>query len=95
MSKFTRAIAHLTPEEIQEKIKKTVGFQRVQKWLVIYNALVDPRPASEIALHTGLALQTVHNLVARYNREGPRALEGPGKGGRQRAYLSREKRPLS
>ena len=90
MGKRTRAAAHLTPEEIQEKIKKTVGFLRVQKWLVIYNAVVDPRPAREIATHTGLAVQTVHNLVAQYNREGPSALEGPGKGGRRRAYMTRE-----
>ena len=34
--------------------------------------------------------QTVHNLVAAYNRHGPKALETPGKGQRQRAYLSLE-----
>ncbi len=90
MGKCTRAAAHLTPDEIQEKIKKTVGFLRVQKWLVIYNAVVDPRPAREIALHTGLAVQTVHNLVAQYNRDGAKALDGPGKGGRRRAYLTQE-----
>ncbi|MFZ5449135.1 MAG: helix-turn-helix domain-containing protein [Thermodesulfobacteriota bacterium] len=88
MGKVTKSIPHLSREEIQEKIKGTVGFWRVQKWLVIWNALVDPRPAREIALHTGLAEQSVHNLISKYNRGGPEVVEGPGKGGRRRSYLS-------
>jgi transposase len=88
MGKVTKSIPHLSKEEVQERIKATVGFWRVQKWLVIWNALVDPRPAGEIALHTGLAEQSVHNLISRYNRLGPDAVEGPGKGGRRRFYLS-------
>ena len=88
MGKITKSIPHLSKEEIQERIKATVGFWRVQKWLVVWNALVAPRPAKEIALHTGLAEQSVHNLISRYNRLGPEAVEGPGKGGRRRSYLS-------
>lgn len=90
MPKATKVLPHLTPEEIQERIRQTVGFINVQKWLIIYNATIDPRPAGEIAKHTGLAEQTVHNLVSQYNRRGPEALEGPGKGGRRRSYLSWE-----
>ncbi len=45
----------------------------------------------EIALEVGLARQTVHNLVAAYNRQGPQTLETPGHGQRQRAYLSLER----
>ena len=90
MGKITKSIPHLSKEEIQERIKATVGFWRVQKWLVILNALVDPRPAGEIAKHTGLAEQSVHNLISRYNRLGPEAVEGPGKGGRRHSYLSLE-----
>ncbi|MBF0371331.1 MAG: winged helix-turn-helix domain-containing protein [Magnetococcales bacterium] len=88
MGKVTKVVAHLTKEEIQEHIKETTGFWKVQKWLVILNATVDPRPAEEIAQHTGLAKQTVHNLISQYNRHGPDALTGPGKGGRYRANLS-------
>ena len=88
MAKVTKSIPHLSKEEIQDRIKATVGFWRVQKWLVIWNALVDPRPAGEIALHTGLAEQSVYNLISRYKRLGPETVEGPGKGGRRRSYLS-------
>jgi predicted transcriptional regulator len=38
------------------------------------------KPAAEIALEVGLARQTVHNLVAAYNRHGPSALETAGEG---------------
>ena len=81
MGNVTKAASYLSEEEIFKKIKETVGFWRVQKWLVIWNAMVDPRPASQIALHTGLAIQTVHNLISNYNRIGPAAIETPGKGG--------------
>lgn len=94
MGKVTKSMAHLSREEIQARIKATVGFWRVQKWLVIWNALVDPRPAGEIALHTGLAEQSIHNLISKYNRWGPEAVEGPGKGGRRRCYLSWDEEAL-
>jgi transposase len=90
MGRISRSLPHLSQEEILGKIKATVGFWKVQKWLAIWNGLVDPRPAREIAVHTGLAQQTVHNLISRYNRLGPEAMEGPGKGGRHRSYLSWE-----
>lgn len=90
MGKITKAKDHLSAAEINDKIKLTVGFWRVQRWLVIHNALVDPRPASEIALHTGLAVQTVHNLISSYNRLGPVAVETPGRGGRRHQYLTWE-----
>jgi len=90
MGKVTKVVPYLTVEEIMERMKQTVGFWRVQKWLVILNATVDPRPAKLVALHTGLAEQTVHNLVSSYNRHGPRIMKAPGKGGRRRAYRSLE-----
>ncbi len=90
MGRVSKATAHLTEEEIQRRIHSTVGFWKVQKWLVILNATVAPRPAREIALHTGLAEQTVRNLISVYNRIGPRAVEGKGKGGRRRSYMTWE-----
>ena len=90
MGKVTKAVPYLSAEEIKEKIKKTVGFWRVQKWLVIYNALVDPKPAKEIAKHTGLATGTVHNIISEYNKHGPKAIETPGKGGRRKNYMNLE-----
>jgi transposase len=88
MGTVSKSNPHLSKEEMQERIKATVGFWRVQRWLAIWNALVDPRTAGEIALHTGLAEQSGHNLISRYNRLRPEVVEGPVKGGRRRSYLS-------
>ena len=90
MTTHTRAKPYLSGEEIRAKMKETVGFWRVQRWLVIWNALVAPRPAKDIALHVGLSVHTVHNLISMYNRYGSQAVETAGKGGRKNSYLSFE-----
>jgi transposase len=90
MGKVTKAANHLTLEEIDERIKTTVGFWRVKRWMVIRHALANPCVAEEIALNTGMAEQSVHNLVAAYNREGEKAVEAKGKGQRQKANLTIE-----
>jgi transposase len=59
-----------------------------RRWNVIFQALVDPRIAAMIAVHVGLAVATVHWIVATYNRLGPSAICTPGKGGRRRQYLT-------
>ncbi|WP_220198951.1 helix-turn-helix domain-containing protein [Ktedonospora formicarum] len=58
-----------------------------QRWLIIYNALVDPREASEIAKHTGTTVAMVHRVIASYNRLGIAGVETSGKG-RRRQYRS-------
>ena len=83
-------VEHLRVEEIDERLKRCTAPWRVRRWQVIRWALVNPKPAAELAPEVGLARQTVHNLVAAYNRHGPQALEAPGQGQRQRAYLSLE-----
>lgn len=88
MTTHIKAKLHLTEAEIQAKIKETVEFWRVKRWLVIWNALVDPRPAKEIALHLGMSVHTVRNLISLYNRQGSKGIETPGKRGRKNYYLS-------
>ena len=90
MSKHTKALPHLSADEVMNRIKQTKGFRGVQRWLVIWNALVLPRSAKEIGASTGLAEGTVHNIISGYNRKGVKAMEGPGRGGRRRAYLDLE-----
>ncbi|HZC00818.1 MAG TPA: hypothetical protein VE844_05480, partial [Gammaproteobacteria bacterium] len=45
-----------------ERIKQCTAPWRIRRWQVIRCALVNPKPAAEIALEVGLARQTVHNL---------------------------------
>ena len=66
---------HLSLDEIKIKMQTRPGFLTMQKWLVIYNFIVHPRPLSLIAMHTGLSEATVYRIVSDYNRLGPEALD--------------------
>lgn len=97
MSRVTQAAPYLSPEAVKQKLKAAASFWSRQKWLVVYNALVDPRPAMEIAQHTGVSVWTVHKVISEYNRIGAAAIETLGKGGRRNCYitLAQEKEFLS
>ncbi len=71
----TRVAGHLSVDEIKMKMKMSAGFLKFQKWLVIYNVMVDPRPIAEIAMHTGLSESSVYRIIAEYNNEGPDTIE--------------------
>jgi hypothetical protein len=66
---------HLSLDEIRTKMQTRPGFLAMQKWLVIYNVIVHPRPLSQIAMHTGLSEATVYRTVFEYNRLGPEAFD--------------------
>jgi hypothetical protein len=66
---------HMSVDEVKMKMQMTAGFLKMQKWLVVYNAIVDPRPVPEIARHTGLSEASVYKIIAEYNQKGPEAIE--------------------
>jgi transposase len=86
--RITRAALHLSVDEVKERMNRDRRPWVRQHWWIIYNALVAPRKAEEIALHTGVSATTVHRVISTYNRHGPAAVETPGKGGRRHQYLS-------
>jgi len=90
MARITRAAPHLSAEELKTRLKLDPRPLCRQRWLIIYNALVEPREATEIAKHTGTTVAMVPQVIARYNRLGVAAVETPGKGGRRRQYLTWE-----
>jgi len=90
MSRVTRALPHLSEEEVGQRLRLTVGTPEHFRWLVIWNALIDPGTAQEIAKHTNCATNTVHDLVSKYNRFGPAVLESSKEVKRRRCYLSKE-----
>src|SRR6266536_454167 len=83
MGRITRAKLHLPVEEVKERMDSDPRPLYRKRWLIIYNALVDPREAKDIAKHTGVSMKTVHKLISTYNRLGIAAVETPGKGGRR------------
>lgn len=90
MARVTRAAGHLSVEQVKERMQTDPYAWRRQRWLIIYNALVDPRPAEAIAKHCGVSKASVHQVISSYNRFGVAAVETRGKGGRYHDYLSLE-----
>src|SRR6266571_3064150 len=90
MARRTRAAPHLAGEEVKARRKEDPRAWCRQRWLIIYNAVVDPREASEIAKHTGVSVHTVHKVISLYNKFGVSSVETSGKGGRRSSYLTRE-----
>ena len=66
---------HLSADEVRMKMQMSSGCLKFQKWLVIYNLLVDPRPLAEIAKHTGLSESSVYRIIAEYNDGGPESID--------------------
>lgn len=90
MGRITKACSHVSEEELRARIKRASDAGTARKLLVILNAMVDPRPAEKIALHTGVSVHSVHNWIPAYNRFGLEGILGPGTGGRRNQHMSRE-----
>lgn len=90
MARITRAAPHLSEEEVKMRWKQDPRPWCRQRWLIIYNALVAPREAADIAKHTGTTVTMVHQVISTYNRLGVVGVETVGKGGRRRQYLPLE-----
>lgn len=88
VSRVTRAVAHLPVDVVKAKLHGAANATQRRRWLIVYNALVEPRTSSSIARHTGVSVATVRLVMSTYNRLGPAALDTPGKGGRRNASLT-------
>ena len=88
VGRVTRAAPHLPVETVRARMATAANQTQRRYWTIVYNALVDPRPASSIALHCGVSVPTVRVVISSYNRLGPAALATPGKGGRRNAHLT-------
>jgi transposase len=88
MSKITKIETSFSEAELIGKIKQTVGFWRVQKWLIIYNAVNYPRKAEDIANHLAISVSLVHKTISEFKRYGAKSIQTVGKGGRKNSYLS-------
>jgi len=83
MARVTRAASHLSAEEVKQRLKHDSRPWCCQRWLIIYNALVEPRKAEEIAKHCGVSKGMVHQVISTYKRLGIEAVETAGRGGRR------------
>ena len=60
-------------EEIDARLNQLSEAWGMGRWWVIGCELVEAKAAAEIAQELGLARQTLHNVVAAYNRGGGRS----------------------
>jgi transposase len=90
MGDLTRAANHLTVEQVKEKMKEAKDPRQLQRWQIIYTALIQPRKAEEIAECVGVSKSLVQKIIPRYNREGIHAIEIKSSGGRYHDYMSVE-----
>jgi transposase len=90
LGNITKAAHHLTPEQVKEKMKESKDTRQLIRWQIVYNALVNPRKAEDIAVCVGASKSLVQKMVSRYNREGAQAIEMKSCGGRYHEYLSPE-----
>jgi transposase len=90
MGDLTRAANHLTVEQVKEKMKEAKDPRQLQRWQIIYTALMQPRKAEEIAECVGVSKSLVQKIIPRYNREGMHAIEIKNSGGRYHDYMSVE-----
>jgi hypothetical protein len=66
---------HLEIQTVKWKLKTAKKHWEKQRWLVIYNGMVDPRSARNIAKHVGVSKGFVHKVIQRYNSQGEEALK--------------------
>lgn len=85
---------HLSLKEINVKIKKTIGFWRVQRWQIIYQAMQEKLSSKELAERFGVSQIQIKTLLSQYNRFGESAVDTKGKGQRQRAYLTQKEEKI-
>jgi transposase len=90
MTPVTRVAPHLTLEQVKQKLHSAPSLWLRERWLVIYTAMLEPRPAQVIATQLGVSRPFVAKISSLYKRFGPAGLETIGPGGRRNAYLSQD-----
>ena len=74
MAQVTQAFPHLDLETVKQRVKLAQSHWERQKWLVIYNAIAQPKRAAEIALHVGVSKGFVRKVIQQYNCAGETGL---------------------
>jgi hypothetical protein len=66
MARVTHAAPRLSIAEVKNRMRTDPRTMSRHGFLIICNALVEPRSAAEIARHCGLSKATVHAVISRY-----------------------------
>ena len=66
IARVTHAAPHLSLAEVKNRMRTDPRADWRHGFLIIYNALVEPRSAEEIAQRCGVSKATVHAVISRY-----------------------------
>lgn len=94
MGDLTRAANHLTLDQVKEQMKETKDTRQLQRWQIVYTALLQPRKAEEIAKQVGVSKSLVQKIISRYNKQGIPSIQIKPCGGRYNEYLPEEEEKL-
>jgi transposase len=94
MGGLTQAENHLTIEQVKEQMKEAKDVKQLQRWQIIYTALLQPRKAEDIAKSVGVSKSLVQKVISRYNKHGIQSIEIKKCGGRYNEYLTKEEEKL-
>ena len=89
-SRITRAARHLPEDVVRERMQREQRSWRRRRWEIIYQALIAPRKAEDIARTVGVSVTTVRRVIGAYKHSGVAAIETPGTGGRRNQHLTLE-----
>jgi transposase len=92
MAKRIMMAAHLTQDELKQRIKDSDCLEQIKRYQVVLMRLQHPaRAVGEVAGLCGVSYKTVTQWTWLYNAEGPEALllKG-GRGGRRNALMGEE-----
>lgn len=68
MARVTRVAPHLTFEQVKQKLHSATSIWLRERWLVIYTAMLEPRPAQAIATQLGVSRPFVAKITSLYTR---------------------------
>jgi len=80
----------LSIEQMYEWLNSAPDENRRKRRLAIWLTHTGQMNAKEVASFLGLSTQTVWLWIRKYNKHGPDALDGPGRGGRRWAFLTEQ-----
>lgn len=76
------------------KMKEAKDPRQLQRWQIIYTALIRPRRAEEIAECVGVSKSLVQKIIPNYNKAGAQAIEIKSSGGRYHSYMTEKEEKI-
>lgn len=82
-------VAHLTDEQLKEKLSSFKGKPEFSRWQILYMVQVGKiHSAGVISPLVNLSKPSIYKIIEQYNKEGVQGVKYSSRGGRRRSLLS-------